>query len=226
MSRTNSGGPFMRSLILVATVSAIALSASAQAGDFYVGLSAGHDFGTVDGVATNAAGLFPGAYDYDASGGSIGILAGFNIHHDNLVLGLEGDINWSDIDEQADFVNTLATDYTHETEVNWTAAIRARLGITHGNNIVYVAAGYALADTDQNIRFTGAPAPFQSYSDTRSGWTLGAGVDHAFDETFSGRLEYRYTNYGDVSDDTGINSIDDNELTTHALRAALIMKLN
>jgi hypothetical protein len=51
----------MRSIILAATVSAIALSATAQAGGFYVGLSAGHEFGTVDGTASNAAGLFPKA---------------------------------------------------------------------------------------------------------------------------------------------------------------------
>jgi outer membrane immunogenic protein len=216
----------MRSIILAATVSVVALTASAQAGDFYVGLSAGHDFATVDGVATNAGGTVPGAYDYDAAGGSIGVLAGFNFYQDNLVLGLEGDINWSDIDTQAKYVNTIATNYTHETDVNWTAAVRARFGITHGNNIAYVAVGYALADTDQNIRFVGAPAPFHSYSETRSGWTLGGGVDHAFDETFSGRLEYRYSNYGDVTDNTGVNSIDKNELTSHALRAALIMKLN
>lgn len=215
----------MRSFILAATVSAIALSAPAQAGSFYVGLSAGHEFASVEGVNTNGAGAFPGAYDYDASGGSIGVLAGINIPFDNMILGLEGDINWSDVSEVADFTNTLATNYNHTTEINWEAAVRARLGIVHGNNIVYVAAGYAAADVEHELNQVGFPV-FHSYSDTQSGWTVGAGVDHSFDETFSGRLEYRYTNYGDATDDTGVNSIDSNEITSHTLRAALIMKLN
>lgn len=215
----------MRSLILAATVSAIALTASAQAGDFYVGLSAGHDFASVEGVNTNSAGNFPAPYDYDASGGTIGVLAGFNIHHDNMVFGIEGDINWSDISENVETTSTFPKDYIHSTEINWEAAIRARLGIKHGNNIVYVAGGYAVADIEHEINQVGFPV-FHSYSDTQSGWTLGAGIDHSFDESFSGRLEYRYTNYGDVTDDTGINSIDSNEVSSHGLRAALIMKLN
>lgn len=215
----------MRSLVLAATVSAIALAGSAQASSFYVGLSAGHEFASVEGVNTNSGGAFPGAYDYDASGGSIGVLAGINIPFDNMILGLEGDINWSDVSDEGDYTSTFPKNYVHATEINWEAAVRARLGIVHGNNIVYVAAGYAAADIESELNQVGFPV-FHSYSDTRSGWTLGAGLDHSFDESFSGRIEYRYTNYGDVTDDTGINSIDNNEISSHALRAAIIMKLN
>ena len=215
----------MRKIALAATVAALALTSAAQAGPdgFYVGVSVGHDFGNVEGVNTNAGGLFPGAYDYDPSGASIGALAGYNFVHDNLVFGLEGDINWSDVSDEAGFTSTFPRNYIHTTEINWTAAGRARIGIIHGNNVVYVAGGYAMADVEHEINQVGF-AVFHSYSDTQSGWTLGGGVDHDFGDGLSGRIEYRYTNYGEVTDNSGVNSIDTNELTTHAVRGALIMK--
>lgn len=211
----------MRSIILAATVSAIALSASAQAGGFYVGLSAGHEFGTVDGTASNAAGLLPLDVNYDASGGTIGVLAGFNFIHDNLLLGIEGDIDWSDISETGDY----AGGREHHIEVNYEASIRGRLGIIHGNNVVYVTAGYAIADVDVEKSFAGNP-PFFSYSDTKSGWNLGAGLEHSFDETYSGRIEYRYSDYGeDTAVSVPANSRDDIGLTSHAVRLSLVMKM-
>lgn len=213
----------MRKIALAATVAAIALTGSAQAGGFYVGVSVGHDFANVEGVNTNGGGLFPGVYDYDPAGASLGVLAGFNLHHDNLVFGIEGDINWSDISDETEFTSTFPRDYIHTTDVNWQGAIRARLGITHGNNIVYVAGGYAMADVEHEINQVGFPV-FHSYSDTQTGWTLGAGVDHSFDESLSGRIEYRYTDLGEATDNTGVNSIDTNEMTSHAIRGALIMK--
>jgi outer membrane immunogenic protein len=211
----------MRSLILAATVSAIALTGSAQAGGFYVGLSAGHEFANVEGIASNAVGGFPFDVDYDASGGTIGLLAGFNFIHDNMLFGIEGDIDWSDISETGEYSGIRE----HHTEVNYEASIRGRIGIIHGNNIVYVAAGYAIADVDVDKSFAGSP-PFYSYSVTKSGYNLGGGVEHSFDETYSGRIEYRYSDYGeDTAVSVPANSRDDIGMTSHAVRLSLIMKM-
>ena len=212
----------MRKMLLAATAATLVFAGATQAGSegFYVGLSAGHEFATVDGVGSNAAGLFPIAYDYDAQGGTIGVLAGFNFVADNMVFGVEGDINWSDLDEVA----PLGAARYHGVDVNYEAAARARFGIIHGNNVVYVAGGYAVADMDVDIGFNGS-APFHSYSITKSGWTLGAGLDHAFDESVSGRIEYRYTDYGADTTIGGVNSRDDNNMTSNSIRVALLMKL-
>lgn len=214
----------MRKIALAATAAVIALSSSAYAGGMYVGISAGHDFNSVEGVDTTLIGGNPAAYDYNADGGTLGMLAGFNYMHDNMVFGIEGDINWADGDDSQDGIVAILT-YEHSTEINWTAAARARLGIVHGNNIVYIAGGYAVADVDHSFGFSGNPTPFHTYSETRTGWTLGGGIDHAFDETLSGRIEYRYSDYGEVTNsDVPDNSRDTNELTTHGIRGALIMK--
>ena len=50
-------------------------------------------------------------------------------------------------------------------------------------------------------KFGGGPAfipppPCCGYSSTLTGWTAGAGMEHAFGQHFSARIEYRYTDYG------------------------------
>jgi outer membrane immunogenic protein len=213
----------MRKIALAASVAVVTLSGAAQAGGFYIGISAGHEFANVEGVTTDDPPVVvTGSYDYDPAGGTLGVLAGIGMSHDNLVFGIEGDINWSDISDESDY-SLAGFTYRHFTTVNWEATVRARMGVTHGNNVFYIAGGYAVADVEHEVELVGL-GTVQSYSDTQAGWTLGAGIDHSFDESLSGRIEYRYTNYGDVTDDSGANIVDSNELTSHAIRGALIMK--
>ena len=68
-------------------------------------------------------------------------------------------------------------------------------------------------------------APFASYSDVRHGWTVGAGIEQAFTDRITGRIEYRYTDLGEGNfRSVPANSIDESELTFHALRAGLSVR--
>ena len=42
-----------------------------------------------------------------------------------------------------------------------------------------------------------APIVFD-YSETLTGWTVGGGVEYAFTDNLIGRVEYRYTDFGDA----------------------------
>jgi outer membrane immunogenic protein len=212
----------MRNIALAATAAALLLTGSAQAAGlngFYAGISAGEEFAKEQGVGTNFAGLFPNAYDYKVDGGTIGALAGFNMISSNLLFGVEADIDWSGIDGEGSF----AGGRVHHVNVNYEASVRGRIGLLTGANVVYLAGGYAMANADNDIRFAGF-SPFHSYTTTKTGWTLGAGVEHSFDDTFSARVEYRYTDYGqDVDAVSAANSRDTNSLKSNAVRGALIM---
>jgi len=212
----------MRNVTLAATAAALLLTGSAQAAGlngFYAGISAGEEFAKERGVVTNFAGLLPIPYDYKVDGGTFGALAGFNVISSNLLFGVEADIDWSGIDGEA----SIAGGRVHHVNLNYEASVRGRVGLLTGSNVVYLAGGFAMANADNDIRFAGS-SPYQSYTTTKTGWTLGAGVEHSFDDTFSARIEYRYTDYGqDVDATAASNSRDTNSLKSSAVRGALIM---
>ena len=66
---------------------------------------------------------------------------------------------------------------------------------------------------------------FASYSDIRTGWTAGAGIEHAISDRMTMRFEYRYTDLGTSNfSSTPANSIDKSDTEFHALRAGFSFK--
>lgn len=61
--------------------------------------------------------------------------------------------------------------------------------------LLYAAGGLAVADVSLDGISAGGAGPF-SYSETLTGWTLGAGIEHAFAQNWVGRLDYRYSDFG------------------------------
>lgn len=123
------------------------------------------------------------AYDSAFGGGYLGYLAQFGA----FVIGVEADISRTSLkgdDSQfAGLVNAI--------ELNYVGTLRARAGLAHGNSLFYATAGYAYSDYDKKDRTLG-----WSDSENLSGWTVGAGIEHAFWGKWSGRLEYQYIDLG------------------------------
>jgi outer membrane immunogenic protein len=63
--------------------------------------------------------------------------------------------------------------------------------------------GVAFASIKEHdvVAATGA---FTDNSATRTGWTLGAGLDYALTDRWIGRVEYRYANFGTFSYNTAV----------------------
>ena len=51
----------------------------------------------------------------------------------------------------------------------------------------------------REARTSGRRSPAAAISDTLTGWTVGAGCEHAWTNHFTTRIEYRYTDYGRAS---------------------------
>jgi outer membrane immunogenic protein len=77
--------------------------------------------------------------------------------------------------------------------VNWIASVTGRLGYTQNNWLLYVKGGGAWADFDQTAAY---PAVATTISNTRSGWTAGAGLEYAFTPGWSAKVEYQYYDFG------------------------------
>lgn len=58
-------------------------------------------------------------------------------------------------------------------------------------------------------------------TETFTGWTVGGGLEHAFTDNWTGRLEYRYADYG--REDFGLG-LGDFRLKEHSIRAGVSFK--
>ncbi|MFN0191232.1 MAG: outer membrane protein [Aestuariivirga sp.] len=125
-----------------------------------------------------------------------GGVAGWNFDMGGMVLGMEGDFGWGGkVGENRDLAERTELSFDH------IATIRARAGMAFDDTLVYVTGGAAFA----NAAFggeVGPPPPGVSASDEDNkwivGWTAGAGMEHAFADGLTGRIEYLYMDFPDT----------------------------
>jgi outer membrane immunogenic protein len=123
------------------------------------------------------------------SGLSYGALAGYNYQAGNAVLGIEGDFEgWT--------VGTIR--YTAVTgdfltaHSKWGGSVRGRLGYAADRALFFASGGVAFISNKTSIPFTGISI---GGDDTRVGWTVGAGIDYAFTNSWFAGFEYRYSQF-------------------------------
>ncbi|UDF02730.1 outer membrane protein [Asticcacaulis sp. AND118] len=143
----------------------------------------------------------------DTGNGAAGVILGFNGQSNTTVFGVEADLNWNNANDRYDIMGEAV-----ETGIDYSGALRARLGFVSGNTLFYGAAG--VAGTRAYVEYDG-----EKGTETVAGWTAGIGADHAFSDRVFGRVEYRYTDFGDVEDD-GVKA----ELTQQSVWLGLGMK--
>ena len=157
----------------------------------YVGVQGGYGWGTSDSTFPPS----PTAATYgDLDGFLGGIYAGANWQTGNFVFGIEADANISSVDASSD-LNPFG-EYI-DTDVNWTAGLRGRIGYAIDRWMVYGTGGLAVADVDMAARVLPGVS-FATADETLVGWTAGAGLEHAFTDRLIGRAEYRFSDFGEL----------------------------
>jgi outer membrane immunogenic protein len=188
--------------ILLATVAVIALgTVSASAADIqrrvapvkaapvivspvynwtgpYVGLVGGYGWGSSNFSA-------PLSGSFDLSGGTIGGTLGYNWQVNQAVFGLEGDLAWSNIRGSG-----VCGGLSCSTRNSWLSTVRARAGFAADRFMPYVTGGFAFGDIKTSV------SGFSDSSSTKTGWTLGAGVEAALAGPWTAKLEYLYVDLG------------------------------
>lgn len=151
-----------------------------------------------------------------------GLHIGYLWQHDSFVFGVEGDGEFADINGDTDvFVNEGDADPTGtlEQEIDWLASLRLRTGFAMDRALIYATGGLAVGGVELTAE-DNASGDSLSESDTEWGWTLGGGLEFAFTDELSARIEYRYTDLG-KSDITVEGQDFEVENTFHAVRAGL-----
>jgi outer membrane immunogenic protein len=174
---------------------------------FYVGINGGGGFGT--GSLSGR----PSTGDFDTSGGLVGGTAGYNWQSNQIVWGLETDIDWSNIEGSRTCRGGLHCEVRNE----WLGTVRGRVGYAMDRWMPYVTGGLAYGDV--NARVTGFPGR----SDTRTGWTVGGGVEFALWAPWTAKVEYLYVDLGDFAcgRSCGAAAPDNVEFRSHIVRAGL-----
>jgi outer membrane immunogenic protein len=179
----------------------------------YVGAQLGYGFGNTT-AESGPLGGFNQSYDYNADGWLGGGHAGYNWQSQNLVFGIETDIEASSLSGGG--TGTLGL--KHDTDLSWVGSTRARLGIAYDRTLFYATAGVAYGDVKIDKGFA-------NYSEIRTGWTVGAGIEQAVSDRMTLRLEYRYTDLGSSDfSSAAVNSIDKSDFDFHAVRAGVSFK--
>ncbi len=128
----------------------------------------------------------PGASASDNfSGGFIGGFAGVNYQVNNVVLGIEGDVNYN---WNGNNYDVFGTNVKVGTDV--AGSVRGRVGYAVDRALIFATGGWTA--TRGYVKALG-----EKETETFNGWTVGGGVDYAFTNNIFGRLEYRYNSFGD-----------------------------
>ena len=120
---------------------------------------------------------------------------------------------------------------THDfsTQIFWQASVRGRVGYAWRSALIYATGGGAFADIETTYTQTvGSTTASESFRSIKTGYTVGGGVDYAIDAHWIARVEYRYTDFGTVSDTNTLASgafwdgyTNDHAITEHAVRVGV-----
>ncbi len=146
---------------------------------FYLGVNGGGAWGSSTWDSTGS---------FDTSGGMVGGTVGYNWQFAPWVFGLEGDIDWANIQGNTNVPGCIAGGCSSEN--TWLGTARGRVGYAFDRWMPYVTGGAAFGD----VQATHPGATGQT--STQLGWTIGAGVEFAIVNNLTAKVEYLHYDLG------------------------------
>ncbi|WP_134500938.1 outer membrane protein [Microvirga pakistanensis] len=196
---------------------------------FYVGGQVGYAWGESDTglfVGTTPV-VFTTSDDSDLDGFVGGVHAGYNVQFGSFVVGVEADIEAAGIDNDVTFT-TANFSIARSSEINFQGSLRARAGVAFDRALIYATGGLAFANFESSYEISDALGVIgtDSFDETQWGWTLGAGVEYAFTNNLTARIEYRYTQFEEFSNTSTVlaDAVAEEDLDFHTVRVGVSYK--
>jgi len=179
----------------------------------YGGINAGYGFGRLRGAI--ADGGIEVLRSANANGALAGGQIGANFQAGNIVWGVEADIqkSWMKGSEIWDIPGLVPI--TATLEIDWFATVRGRAGIANGTSLFYVTGGLAYGERTASL-FDGTGTV--NDSDTRLGWTVGAGYEGAVAQNWSWKIEYLYLDFSGKTKELGGGLTFETPTSAHIIR--------
>ena len=195
---------------------------------FYVGAQVGYGWNANDNDIVLPGGFVVQSGDFGDNGDGFlaGVHAGYNYQVGSFVLGAEGDVEGVFGDDDDDLVivgpgGGVFTNYGFAANaLDWQGSIRARAGFAFDRALIYATGGFAFAGVSDGFGIVGGD------DDTLTGWTLGAGIEYAFTNNLTTRLEYRYTNFDGGDNFFNNVALGSNDIEFHTVRAGISYKFS
>jgi outer membrane immunogenic protein len=163
----------------------------------YIGINGGYASGQSHwaGDSLNPSGL-SSTGNFNVNGGLVGVTAGVSGQWGAWVLSVEGDFDWQGLSGTSNsayctnlFASNTATSpggLSCKTASNWFGTLRARAGYAWDRVFLYGTAGGAGVNVQTSLN----GLPVQTNADF--GWTVGGGVEWAFAENWTFKVEYLF----------------------------------
>jgi outer membrane immunogenic protein len=238
--------------LLLSTVAIVALAGQAFAADlpsrkeapvyvapapifswtgFYVGADIGGSWGNAN-LWVPGTGLYSFSHNANNNGVIGGGFIGYNYQFGNFVLGVQGEFDGTGTGNSrytAAAVGGRGIVYESSFNQNWIASIDGRLGFAMDRTLLYVIGGVAWDSAAGHITNTFNNLGWTTGSNTRTGYDFGGGIEYAFTNNWTGRIEYRYYNFGTTNyaftTDTFLgNTYTRTTLTNNVVRVGLAYK--
>jgi outer membrane immunogenic protein len=188
---------------------------------FYLGGNIGYSWGRSSDTSSLSNGvgtvLFSSAGSSNLDGVVGGGQIGYNWQTQNWVWGLEADIQGTDEKGSRGFTCGIAVctppvggflalvipgpavAVTLNQKIDWFGTVRGRVGILATPKVLfYATGGLAYGEVATSGTIGAALSPF-STTDTKAGYTVGAGIEGAIGGNWTAKLEYLYVDLGRVS---------------------------
>jgi outer membrane immunogenic protein len=139
--------------------------------------------------------------DNNGSNTGSGVVGGGQLGCDyqmgSAVFGIQGMFDWTNMDGSN--ANPLFLANTLNTKAKWLATLTGRIGYAfQPQMLLYVKGGAAWVRND----YHDFSPSYDGYgSATRTGWTVGGGIEYAFARNWSVFAEYNYMDFGDKNVD-------------------------
>jgi outer membrane immunogenic protein len=181
-----------------------------------IGLSAGYAFDGNDAgysynnVPPEQLDILPNSTSLTNNSGLVGGSVGYDLQMSGVVVGIEGDISWTNFGDDDTIVFngnsaigmppiTFKTKY----DLDWISTLRGRIGVPFGDFLIYGTGGLAFGKVSMNTSVAVGEPPMGnllgSTEKTKSGWTLGGGAELALTDHVMVNAEALYFDLGNIS---------------------------
>ena len=200
---------------------------------WYIGINGGGGWGQTSHTAAVGITGIPGlpgltTGNFNARGGVVGGTLGYNYQFSQFLVGAETDLDWSNI--RGTFNGSVvipggSAGFSLSSQLQWLDTARVRAGMVWDRVLFYGTAGAALGGVNATAQASAAAsgigaAVTAADTQTRFGWTAGAGVEYAFTDNLSAKLEYLYVGLGSQNQIT----IDKVNFNTNIVRGGINLR--
>lgn len=155
----------------------------------------------------NFRGIVDNGYSHTASYWLNGVHTGIDFQTGRMVFGAGASLSYAPIEHQVitppGMLNQIVSDLTEN--ITWIGTVTGRVGYAFDNNVLlYGKGGAAIANVDYVWVVHALGSLLDRGSQTRFGWTAGAGAEYAFRNNWSASIEYNYVDLGAKNEPFGV----------------------